>query len=69
MEHKQIEELFSWVNPTEEQITSTAYIRNVFEAVAHAMNEMLPDGREKSLMMTHLQDASMHAVKSALQSE
>lgn len=38
-------------------------IMESFIAIASDMNALLPDGREKAIVMTHLEDASMWANK------
>jgi hypothetical protein len=36
-------------------------IRELHRQLAHAINEKVPDGREKSLSITHLEDSMMWA--------
>lgn len=39
-------------------------LRRAFKAWAHELNATLPDGREKTFALTHLEEASMWAHKS-----
>jgi hypothetical protein len=40
-----------------------AGLRSVFRETAHHVNEVCPDGRLKSLAITHLEDALMRAIQ------
>ncbi|HYC55852.1 MAG TPA: hypothetical protein VEL28_13035 [Candidatus Binatia bacterium] len=41
-------------------------VREDFRVFATKLNASIPDSREKSIMLTHLEDASMYAVKAAI---
>jgi len=40
-----------------------AGLRSVFRETAHHVNDVCPDGRLKSLAITHLEDALMRAIQ------
>lgn len=46
---------------TEDDMTGHASVREELHAVAQTLNATLPDGREKSLVMTKLEEAMMWA--------
>jgi hypothetical protein len=50
-------------HPPKDDATKYAHekVREIFGHVAVQMNDDLPEGREKSLVMTHLEDAMMWA--------
>lgn len=42
---------------TEEKKAAHGSVRSILWGAANYLNSVVPDGREKSLMMTHLEDA------------
>ncbi len=50
---------FASVNPTEEQLKSMTEFRNQFARLAEEITFRVPDGRERSLTITKLEEASM----------
>ena len=47
--------------PTDEQRASVARLREATIALASTIDESCPNGRDKSLALTHLEDALMRA--------
>lgn len=39
------------------------YLRSLFQQVAYSVNDICPDGRDKSLAITHLEDALMRSIR------
>lgn len=56
-----IENNFKYHTPTKEQQRTYGYIRNEAKAFAYSIEEHCPNSREKSLAMTHLEQAIMWA--------
>jgi hypothetical protein len=56
-----IERRFTYVKPTGEARRLHNDIRAVVKDVAHVFNDSLPDGREKALVFTALEEASFWA--------
>lgn len=50
---------FSHHAPDKGKVVRHEHIRETFKELAHHLNLELPDGREKSLVMTHLEEALM----------
>jgi hypothetical protein len=62
MQHSDIENRFAYHPPTTEQRKSDhETVREMCKSLAHSLNALLPEGREKSLAVTHLEDAMMWA--------
>lgn len=63
METADIDNRFSFHPATPENGKGIIHdgIREEFKSFAHRMNGTLPDGREKSLVITHLEEAMMWA--------
>jgi hypothetical protein len=63
----EIESRFGFHKATIEGANATkpihAQLRYAFKDFARMLDEVLPDGRNKSLTMTHLEDSSMRAHK------
>lgn len=57
----EIDNRFTYHPPTEEQKGQYIAIRETGKRMAHMLNRVLPDGREKSLALTKLEEAVMHA--------
>lgn len=53
-------------NPDSEQMETSAYIRSLIVNVAVDINESVADSREKSVALTHLEDALMWANKAIM---
>jgi len=49
--------------PADATVQAAGVLRDAFRDLAKLANDMLPESREKSLMMTHLEDASTYGVK------
>jgi hypothetical protein len=56
-----IDNRFTYHAPNEEQKQKYQYLRLAAKTLARDINELVPDSREKSLAMTHLEDAVMWA--------
>lgn len=56
-----IENRFTYHAPNEEQQQKYQHLRLAAKVLARDINELVPDSREKSLAMTHLEDAVMWA--------
>jgi hypothetical protein len=56
-----IENDFTYHPPTEEMIPKFAEIRNAARLLAHLINQSTPDGREKSLALSSLEETVMWA--------
>lgn len=52
---------FAYHQPSGDKAARHEYIRNLLGGVANRVDENCPDGREKSLAITHLEDAMMWA--------
>jgi hypothetical protein len=52
---------FTYHAPTEEQQQKYAYLRNAAKILAVDINELVPESREKSLALTHLEEVVMWA--------
>lgn len=61
MKAEEIDHIFTYHTPKEGQPAKYQTIRENCRQAAHAINELCPDSREKSLAITHLQEASMFA--------
>lgn len=61
MDVQEIKNRFGFHPATEETRPMHEMIRRDFIHHAEVLNELLPDGREKSLVMTSLQEAAMWA--------
>lgn len=49
------------------QIALMEDLREAYLQLAIVIGDVLPDGREKSLAMTHLEDSSMRAIRAVLE--
>lgn len=49
--------------PSDATLAAASLIRNAYRNIAWLTNDLLPESREKSLALTHLEDASTYAVK------
>jgi hypothetical protein len=61
MEPSDIETRFTYHPPTEGQPEKYETIRGAAKSFALTLNDLVPDGREKSLAITHLEDVVMWA--------
>lgn len=59
MERDEIERRFTYHAPAPNRVALHEDMREVFKRLAHVLNETLPEGREKSLALTQLQDSMM----------
>ena len=58
-EMNDLEKRFTYHNPSEENKAKHSKVNETLLAVAEVFNELLPDGREKSLALTKLEEAKM----------
>lgn len=61
MTDEEILERFGYHKPTNESVTVHKNLRRVFAILSAQLDEGLPNGREKSLAQTALQESSMWA--------
>lgn len=61
MDVKDIENRFKWHEPTGNMPQKYAEIRNRVKVLAEFLNSELPEGREKALTFTHLEEAQFWA--------
>ena len=61
MKPEQIENNFSYHPPTPRQAQNYIIIRNNAKTLAYKINDFCPEGREKALAMTKLEEAVMWA--------
>ena len=61
MENKDIESRFTYHSPTEDKIKKYPLLRNKAKELAYLIEELCPQGREKSLAMTILEEVIMWA--------
>ena len=59
-----IAHMFSLHEMTDEQKETCRVVREKFRSVAELLDDTCPNSREKSIAMTHLDEASMMAVAS-----
>jgi hypothetical protein len=57
----EIRRRFTWQPPRPEDKTKFEVVSGGFLDLAHTLDEFLPEGREKALALTALQDARMWA--------
>lgn len=56
MKQEDIENRFTYHPPKERQPEMYVHIREMAKTYAHELNELCPEGREKELAMTHLEE-------------
>ena len=61
MDEREIERRFTYVAPDAARGLAHRQVNDTSLTLAHAWNRMLPEGREKSLALTALQEARMWA--------
>lgn len=61
MSSDDIDNRFRHHSPTPERISDLENVREVLRTAAHALNAICPEGREKSLAITKLEEAMFHA--------
>lgn len=61
MTREELENIFTYHMPINDQATRYVSIRETALVLAHAINKMCPDSREKSLAITSVQQAVMWA--------
>jgi hypothetical protein len=61
MKPEEIENIFMYHRPVKEQQCRYEGIRFQAKILAHSLNELCPESREKSLALTNLQQAVMWA--------
>lgn len=62
MDQADIQHRFAYHQPSNEGIAiGHQVVRSQCEALAHKLNYLLPEGREKSLAITHLEETMMWA--------
>jgi hypothetical protein len=69
MDAKDLENRFVYHNANPEKTQKMENIRKNFRALADLLNEMCPDGREKSLAITSLEQAQFWANASIVRNE
>lgn len=63
MKNEDVEAMFKLHTPTSSQAVKINKLREAFTELALIVNETVADGREKSVVLSCLQDASMHATR------
>lgn len=58
---RRIENDFSYHRPTEEMLPKFALLRGRGKELAHLIRELVPDGRERCIALTRLEEVIMHA--------
>jgi hypothetical protein len=58
MDNSEIERRFTYHRPEGQKITDHDDVRAMFRGWAYLLNETLPEGREKSLAFTALEESS-----------
>lgn len=61
MDQKDLEKRFTYHAPTPEKARQHERVRSYLRQMAEEFNETLPEGREKSLVITHLEEAAFWA--------
>lgn len=61
MELQDLDNRFNYHPPTPERAEKHETVRKLLRQVAGYLNENLPEGREKSLVVTHLEEAMFWA--------
>lgn len=61
MTKKELENVFSYHAPTEDQVKDYNTIRSEGKRLASIINELCPDSRERSLALTKIREAVMWA--------
>jgi len=62
LDHHDIENRFTYHPPDDDRKAQLHQaVRSKARALAHDLNNMLPDGREKALAFTHLEEVTMWA--------
>jgi antitoxin component of MazEF toxin-antitoxin module len=61
MDQAEIAKRFDHHQPTDEKIGIHMEARREYKELAHAMNDLLPESREKSLALTALEESLMWA--------
>ncbi len=62
MDYVDLENRFAYHKPKNEQTTRNHdLVRNLCQDLAEELNEVVPEGREKSLAITHLEQVMMWA--------
>ncbi|SDP60485.1 hypothetical protein SAMN04487905_10611 [Actinopolyspora xinjiangensis] len=61
MQSDDIESRFTYHAPTDDRIEQHEQVRAEVRELAHRLNDTLPEGREKSVVMTKLEEALMWA--------
>jgi hypothetical protein len=54
-----IDRRFNYHAPDSEKVSSHEQVRGMSKTLARNLNVLLPDGREKSLAITHLEEVMM----------
>lgn len=57
--HDELRHRFDYHKPTPEKVLMHEEVRSVLLYTALKLNDIVPEGREKALMLTHLEDAMM----------
>lgn len=61
MDATDIEKRFAYHAPDADKVVLHEHVRSETRKLAYYLNELLPEGREKSLVITHLEDVMMWA--------
>ncbi len=56
---EEIDRRFQWYDATEDQVERMRQARNAFAVLGQTVNDLVADSREKSLTLTHLEEALM----------
>lgn len=59
----EVKEKFESHEMTEDAATAAEGLRKAFQKLAVELHRQLPDGRNKSLAMTHLEDSAMRSIR------
>lgn len=61
MDRVAIDEIFTYHSPSSDQAITYQKLREQARELAHSINDLCPESREKSLAITNLQQAVMFA--------
>lgn len=61
MDHEELHARFVYYPPDDEKRVKHESVRGRITEVAHSLNALIPDGREKSIVMTKLEEAMFWA--------
>lgn len=68
--HDRVEHNLTTHPPTsDEQIEAFEELRQLAKDLSHAVVELVPEGREQSMALTHIEDAAMQAIAGVARAE